>query len=254
MRWTHRVYPYGPVWLLLTIPLSFLGHNLFLPTFFLFKMFIGLSFIGSIYLLGKIFEKIKPERKIFGMVFFGLNPLVIVECLISAHLDIVMVFFVLWSTYKLTEKKYLFSVLLLLISIGVKFSSAFLIPVFIIVILSQLKRKKIDWDKVFMWAFILTSLTVVFASIYSGNFQPWYLVLPFSFAVFISHKYYVFIICLVTSVFALSTYAPYLYLGNYNPPVPQIFNTIYWSALLLTAVSIFAYKMKTKSVASQRQV
>src|SRR4030042_3801668 len=36
MHWTHRTYPYGPSWLLLTVPLSFLGFNFFLPTFFLF--------------------------------------------------------------------------------------------------------------------------------------------------------------------------------------------------------------------------
>lgn len=37
MHWTHRMYPYGPVWLAVTVPLSFLGLQLFLPTFFLFK-------------------------------------------------------------------------------------------------------------------------------------------------------------------------------------------------------------------------
>ena len=34
MRWTHRVYPYGPAWLGITIPLSFIGNNIFILTTF----------------------------------------------------------------------------------------------------------------------------------------------------------------------------------------------------------------------------
>ena len=48
MRWTHRLYPYGPSWLILTVPLSFIGLNFFLPTFFLFKIMIGFIFFGKL--------------------------------------------------------------------------------------------------------------------------------------------------------------------------------------------------------------
>ncbi len=41
MRWTHRTYPYGPSWIALTIPLSYLGFGFFIVTFFVFKMFIA---------------------------------------------------------------------------------------------------------------------------------------------------------------------------------------------------------------------
>ena len=37
MHWTHRYYPYGPFWLVLTAPLSYAGANIFLLTFFIFK-------------------------------------------------------------------------------------------------------------------------------------------------------------------------------------------------------------------------
>jgi hypothetical protein len=40
MRWTHRMYPYGPIWLGLTVPLSFIGFGFFLTTFFIFKELI----------------------------------------------------------------------------------------------------------------------------------------------------------------------------------------------------------------------
>src|ERR1700733_208837 len=53
MHWTQRVYPYGPVWLAITVPLSFIGLQIFLPTFFLFKMLAAASLLGSIYFIGK---------------------------------------------------------------------------------------------------------------------------------------------------------------------------------------------------------
>src|SRR5581483_6050937 len=49
MRWTHRTYPYAPFWLVLTVPLSFIGMQFFLPTFFLFKLLMGASYLGSTY-------------------------------------------------------------------------------------------------------------------------------------------------------------------------------------------------------------
>lgn len=71
MRWTHRFYPYGPSWLVLTVPLTFIGMEYFLPTFFLFKILMGLSFLGSCYLIYR-FPK-RSSRKIkFSMLHFSL--------------------------------------------------------------------------------------------------------------------------------------------------------------------------------------
>src|SRR3989344_1683064 len=58
MHWTHRVYPYGPVWLGITIPLSFFGINIFLLTFYLFKLISVISFILSALFIERIAKKI----------------------------------------------------------------------------------------------------------------------------------------------------------------------------------------------------
>jgi len=241
MRWTHRVYPYGPVWLGLTIPFSYLGFNFFLPTFFLFKILIGTSFIGSVYFIGKIFQKISPEKELFGLIFFGLNPLIIIESLVSGHLDIVMVFFLLWAFYNLVNKKYLFALILLLISIGIKFATIFLIPVFVLVFALQSTKKSIDWKFIFQLMTLLGIVTVFIASVYSGNFQPWYLILPLSVAVFISKSYYIFIPTIIISFFALLNYVPYLYLGNWDKPVPQILLTVNISSYVISGIIIGVY-------------
>lgn len=246
MRWTHRVYPYGPVWLALTVPLSFIGINFFLPTFFLFKLLMTAGFLGSAYFIGKILKKIIPDKEVWGTIFFALNPLVIIESLVSAHLDIIMIFFAVWSLYQLINKKYIFAFVLLAISIGIKFATIALLPIYLVIIFLQTKNKKINWDKIFFLSLILMLGTVIFAS-QRSNFQPWYLLEALIIAVFLSHKYAVFIPTVIISFFALLTYAPYLYLGNWDPPVPQILSNIYivsYAVSLLAVGGYYFYKKK----------
>jgi len=247
MHWTHRVYPYGPVWLALTVPLSFIGLNFFLPTFFLFKLLMAGSFLGTAYYIGKILKKISPEKEVWGTIFFALNPLIIIESLVSAHLDIVMLFFAVWSLYQLINKKYIPALILLAISIGIKFATAALLPVYLVVILLQLKNKKIDWNLVFFSSLILMIGTVIYAA-QRTNFQPWYLLEALFIAVFLSKNYLVFLPGVIISFFALLMYAPYLYLGNWDPPVPQILNNLllYSYAASAIALIIYFFTRKTK--------
>ncbi len=219
MHWTHRTYPYGPVWLGLTIPLSFLGMQYFLPTFFLFKAFIAASFLGSVYFIGKILKKIEPEAAVVGMVLFALNPLVLVESLVSAHNDIVMMFFAIVSWYFLVQKKIILAALFLLLSIGVKFATIFLLPAFFLAIVLQ-RRKEYSFDTVNMLALLGMIAAIVGASLRT-NFQPWYLLFVLPFAALLPKKPIIVIPTVAMSFFALLQYVPYLYLGNWDPPVPQ---------------------------------
>lgn len=226
MHWTHRVYPYGPVWLLVTVPLSFIGLQFFLPTFFLFKIMISASYVGSTYFIGKIFQKIKPDKELFGIIFFGLNPLVLIESLISSHLDIVMMFFALLSLYYLLEKKYSISYSTLILSVGIKFLTGLFFPIYIVINYLQVKNKKNYWDRLFSIILLLLVCGIVIESKQSGNFQPWYLLSLLSFGVFLSNKYFVSLPLIIFSIASLLLYVPYLYLGNWNPPVPQILSWI----------------------------
>jgi len=249
MHWTQRVYPYGPVWLILTVPLSFIGLQIFLPTFFLFKMLAAASFIGSLYYIGKIFQKIKPEKEISGIVFFGLNPLVIIESLISAHIDIVMMFFSLMAFYFLIEKKYVKSYLSLALSIGIKFLTGVLLPFFVWIHILQYKKKKINFEKIIGLSLLLLLVGIVFETQQSGNFQSWYLLGFLSFAVFLSHKYYIIIPTVIISSFSLLLYVPFLYTGNWNPPIPQILLSIMlvsYTVSLITVGGYFLYHRRSK--------
>jgi hypothetical protein len=234
MHWTHRLYPYGPVWIGLTVPLSLLGLQLFLPTFFLFKAFTSVCFLGTTFFIGKILQKFSSKDELFGITFFALNPLVIIEALVSAHNDMAMMLFALWAIYLLMNIKYVRSLLLFVLSIGVKFATAFLIPIYGLIIFLQKRKKTINWKILFLWMTLLMIIPVILAS-YRTNFQPWYLLNVFPFAALVSRNYYIFIPSIILSLFGVLEYLPFLYLGNWNDPIPAI---LFWMIVISLVLSL----------------
>lgn len=243
MHWTHRLYPYGPIWLALTVPMSFIGFNFFLLTFFIFKFFIALSFLGTVFFIGKILNKINSKNEIFGILFFALNPLVLIESLVSAHIDIAMMFFCVSSIYLFINKKYARSFILLVISIGVKFATLFLAPVFIYIFILNKRKDSVNWNVFFYSSMVLMSVSVLAVSIRT-TFQPWYLLLIMPFAVFSAKKYFVFIPSVVISFFALLQYIPFLYLGNWDNPVPTILFWVTIGSIAFSAFIVFIWFFK----------
>lgn len=235
MHWTHRTYPYGPIWLLLTVPLSYVGLNYFFPTLLIFKVFISLAYVGSVFFMSKIAKNVFPKYELSSVVFFALNPLILIESLVSAHNDIVMIFFSLLSLYLLTNKKYIVSFVILFLSIGIKFATVLMLPVLIVVTNLQARRKEFSWEKVFIIITVLM-LGAIFAASVRTNFQPWYLLYILPFAAFIGRKYYIAIPLFCFSAASLTQYIPYLYFGNWDSPIPQMLQQQLYIA---TGVSFF---------------
>ena len=251
MHWTHRTYPYGPVWLLLTMPLS-LGINFFLPTFFLFKFLASVSFLGTVFLIGKILRKINPKDEMFGIVFFALNPLVLIESLVSAHNDITMIFFALWAIYLLLNKKYTRSLILLGLSIGIKFATVLLVPVFLYIAIKQFRNESVDFKRVFEIIFILMTIAVVATSFASGinknpEIQPWYFLMLFPFAALVAQKRIVVLLTICVSIGMLVSYIPFLLAGEWPKDIVEL------KVKLLTlsiTVGIFLYILSSKRLLS----
>ncbi|MBI2430855.1 MAG: hypothetical protein HYV39_02480 [Candidatus Levybacteria bacterium] len=226
MHWTHRTYPYGPIWLITSIPLSFLGFGFLLLTMMLFKGLAFISFLGTTYYIQKILQRFSPQNELFGMIFFALNPLVLVESLVSAHNDIFMIFLSVWAINLLLDNKYYRSFLLLILSIGVKFASIFLFPIFMYKIIVQ--------RYIFYLAVVAMIIPVIFAS-FRTTYQPWYLLYVLPFAAFIAQKYFVLIPSIVISLISLLEYVPFFYLGNWDPPVPTV---LFWTRITGIIVSL----------------
>ncbi len=245
MHWTHRTFPYGPTWLLLSIPLSYFGIQIFLLTLILFKAVVVAGYIGSIYYIQKIIKKISPGNELTALIFWGLNPLVIIESLVSAHHDTVMMFFALASLYFILEKKYWKSFLFFVLSIGIKYVTIFLFPIFLAIIVMQMIREKIPWLSFISSLIICMFLGVLAASQHSGNFQPWYLIFVLPFIALLAFKPFLSTPGIVLSFGALLTYVPYLYFGNWDKPVPDILKAIYSVTIVFSLISCLIFYRKT---------
>lgn len=235
MRWTHRTYPYGPFWLVLTVPLSYVGFGIFVFTFYLFKLLMFTSFIGSVLVLERIAKKLNFDST-FAIAAFALNPLVLVESLVSAHNDIVMLFFGLLSLLLFIEGKYVKSAAWLIVSILIKFATILLIPAFVVK-----KYKKLNNDQ-FIYLIVILMIGAVILATIRTQFQPWYLLYVLPFAALIQKKYFVAIPVILISLAGLLQYIPYLYTGNWDPPIPTILNSIMIGSVVLSLVSVGLFK------------
>lgn len=194
MHWTHRTYPYGPTFLLVMLPASFLSFGKFLLAFILGKMtFIGLYILSVFYLA-------KADKK--QALFFATNPLIIVEGVMNSHNDIAALSFVLAGMYYLTKKTNIWATVFFILSAGIKYIT---LPVF--VFFTRYKNKNI----------LVAAGTVLLVLIvsYKMEIQPWYflnifILLPL-FSRFFSN---------LTIFFAglLISYYPYILYGDWGNP------------------------------------
>ncbi|MEK7592687.1 MAG: hypothetical protein AAB508_04835 [Patescibacteria group bacterium] len=212
MRWTHLPSAYTPLWISLTIPLYLLSFGVFLPFLFLLKGIFSLSYVLSciaIYLVSRKEKFLYPEKI---LVAFALNPLVIIESLISPHNDIVMMALVLWAYVFFIDKKHFVSVFFFALSIGLKFMTIFIFPMYFL----RWNRKGLMMCMLFGFFLVLMQREVL----------PWYFLWLMPFAAFLSVYTEVLVILFGASLGLLLRYAPYLYLGNWDPPAMQ------WKSLL----------------------
>lgn len=237
MRWTHRTYPYGPVWLGLTIPLSYAGMQIFAVTFGLFKLLALASFLGSCYFLYRILKVVKDEEALFGTAFFALNPLVLTESLISSHNDITMLFLMLVSIYFAVWRRMVVSLLFLGLSIGLKFATIFLFPVYGYILYLIWKKETIRWERIFILMFLCMTGAVV-AATFRTNFQPWYLLYILPFVALLSYRKYFFSPFILLSVTSLLNYLPFLFSGNWDDPIPLLLNNLNITASIVATIML----------------
>lgn len=233
MHWTHRTYPYGPLWLGLTVPLSYLGFGYFLVTFYLFKMLMVSAYLVSCWSIYKIAKKTKLAHPDFALAFFALNPFVIIESQVSTHIDIVMLAVCLLGVYMLFLKKRYAAWVLLAVSILIKFATFLLIPLFLWFPFSKRNNK----DFLFFLGCTLLMVGGVYLQANRTTFQPWYFLLVVPFAALISNRYYIFLPTVIFSFLILFQYVPYFYTGNYDAPVPLILNQMLYGSIIVSLLA-----------------
>lgn len=232
MRWTHRTYPYGPFWLILTVPLSLLGIEKFVPSLMLFKLsFLGVH-LGNTFLIYKIVKQKKSELAVFSSLFYGLNPLILIESVASPHNDSVMLFFVLLSFYWMNKKKNVLSLGSLFLSGAIKFSTWILTPLFIFKIF---RRNLVYFSSLIM-------IIPLIVQIFNREAYPWYFIPILGIISLFTDYFYLQVAAIAFSFIAIFQYAPYLLLGVYTPQVAQIKSYIFYIPLIVIIFCLFLYR------------
>lgn len=238
MRWTHRVYPYGPVWLALSVPVSLIGFNIFLLTFFLFKFLIAGFYLGTVYMIYKLNQRINPDSAIFNTAFFALNPLVIIESLVSSHNDVAMVFFALLGIYLFILKKKILAIILIILSSQVKIPTIGLLLPLVVSFIPF--KAKLENNK-----FILLSILSMFlASVYAlakVEIQPWYFLWILPFVALLKPNKYIIGVSIGFSLGLLLRYTVLLYFGNWDGVGVPIRNSFTIIVPVIFLLSIFIY-------------
>lgn len=233
----NKIALYGPFWIILTIIPYILGFGNFLLTLFSFKIFIVLFWLITIILIWKM------TKSTYIVSLFALNPLVVIETLVSGHNDIVMMFFALFSFFLLMKNKLWQSILFLFLSILIKYATLFLIPVFAYALWKKLKNNKIEWNQIFYFS-SLSMMIVFFLSPLREEIYSWYAIWFLTFAFLIPQKKLLLYLSFAFSFGLLLRYVPFMLLGTYAGQTPFLKTLLTFVPVLL----VLAYFLSREKV------
>ena len=217
MHAANKIALYGPFWILLTGIPFLLGFGNFIGILILFRIAAILFFLATLKLIFSITKRVE------SVVFFALNPLVLIELLVSVHNDVVMMFLGIASIWLLVKKKIFTGIVIFALSVLIKYSTIFLLPVVMYLIYSHIVKKKINIDKIFLSCFILM-FTIFLLSFIREEIYPWYFVWPLSFAALLTHKKILKGALITLSYGMMLRYIPFMLTGSYFGLTP-VFKT-----------------------------
>lgn len=211
MHAANKYALYGPVWILLTAFPHFLGQGNLILTVFAFKLLILLFYLGSGWFIWRL-----SDKNLYSLIFFAFNPLVIIETLVSAHNDVVMMLLVLLAFWLMERQKKLASLVAWLLSVGVKFATIVLLPLLIL-------EKRFKKGSRFTWAAV-TMFLVFLASPLREEIYSWYFIWIITFAALVPQNKWLRWLSWSFSAGLLLRYTPFLYWRNYGGLTPLVKN------------------------------
>ncbi len=224
MRWTHLTSAYTPLWIGMSLVPYLFGLGYFVLVLFSMKFLIAGFFVLACWAMTRATDKPQDRESAHTLAAFALNPLLIIETLVSGHNDIVLVAFALLAVGLYVKKAYTGAWLMLSLSIAAKFMTIFLLPVFI------LKRGK--------FAMLLTMVLGLALVLLRREFLPWYWVWILPFVVLNIRVRGILLAFSIVSFGLAASYAPYLYFGEYSPIEQVIKTSIIWSGVGIAVASL----------------
>lgn len=238
MHWTHLPSAYTPLWIAVTLVPFYFGFGYFLPLMWNLKIVIATAYIVTAIGIGKILEKEDKDRMNIGIVAFALNPLIIIESLVSPHNDIFMMALAIWAIVLYREKKKWMSWVLLSLSIAIKLMTIFLIPAFFT-----------GWKRRVALCCISLGFIVV---LFQREVLSWYWVWVMPFIALVPDIKPLMVLATGISMGLLLRYAPFLYYGNWDDPVPLVKTWVTLVPIAIALVISIAMALKDRRILSKK--
>ena len=212
-RAANKVALYGPVWVLLTAIPHYAGVGNVWATVIAFKLLNAAVYLGFSYFIWR------KTKNITNVIFFALNPLVLIEVLMNGHNDIYMMALALfglflWSQKRFTQK--IGGIILLAASWFVKGATVVLTPL--------LFFRRVSFERMLIYAYIFLAAVFFIVAPIREELYPWYAVWLITTASFLPLKDHRFIFGFtIVLSFALELRAlPYMWMGYYEGPGPVL--------------------------------
>ena len=132
VNWARHPSPYGPLWVLLTVPGSLVAGDDLILNLVLMKGLSVLFFAGCVLMIAAILRHKNREQQVVGTLLFAWNPLVLFEAPGNGHNGIIMMLFALMAVYFLVRRQWLWVIPALVASVMVKYITAILLAPFLI--------------------------------------------------------------------------------------------------------------------------
>lgn len=211
-RAANKLALYGPTWIVLTSFPHLLGQGNLLATIFSFKLFVAFFYAALICMI------IRITKRWDQALFFALNPLVLVEVLVSGHNDVVMMTLaiaglLLWHRYDTFHK--LAGIILFAASVLVKGATIVLLPLFFF--------PALKWERKVVLGYVLM-FGVFLLSPLREEMYPWYAIWWLAFAAFVPMKKSSFIhnFSFWMSLGLMLRYVPWIATRSYGVPIPML--------------------------------
>lgn len=223
LHWTHVPSVYPPFWIFLTGFPYLLGFGVFLLTLWNFKLLMAAGYLLAAWSVHEILKHSGYKNPAVGLALFALNPLVIIESLVSSHNDIVMMGLGAFAYLLFVQGKRVWSWGTVAMSVGIKFMTVGLIPLFLV-----------GWRKGYA-LMAMAAVSGLFLYVTHREVMPWYFLWLLPFIAILPHVLWLQIISVGISAGLLLRYAPFLYMGDWNPPVPMM---KLWLSVIPIAISV----------------
>jgi len=132
---------YAPLWITI-------NHLLFEPitnlltAMFSYKLLTTVFHLLNFKLIIKTLKLLNTKNYKLHALLYLLNPLLLFEFVVNAHFDVIMLTFILLGIYFFVSEKYELGFLSLTLSVLIKYTAIFTIPIFALYLLT---RSKLSW-------------------------------------------------------------------------------------------------------------